>query len=673
MNPAHSFPLLIKPVSADCNLRCRYCFYLDHLRFYPAAAEHRMSDATLERLISGYMATDQAACTFIWQGGEPTLLGLEFFRRVTDLQRKYGRPGAVVANMLQTNATLITDELARHFAQYRFLIGVSLDGPPDVHDRYRRTLDGAGTHAEVSRGIERLRRHGVEFNILTLVTEANAGRAREIYRYFRDRGMLYHQYIPCVEFDAQGRLRPYSVGGEAWGRFLCELFDEWKARDTRRVSVRLFDSIIQKPALGRPADCHMDSGFLSGAHNYLPGGRRSELRRGMEAIAGETEYLTDAFGREAVAFIRKNKAWPFFLYLPFNAVHAPMEASEKYLKRVEGINGATRRTYAAMTVALDDAVGRVLETLRREGLEENTFIFFLSDNGGPTSQTTSSNAPLRGYKGQVYEGGIRVPFMVQWKDRLPAGKVFGEPVVSLDIAPTVLAAAGIAAKPEDKLDGVDLWPYLSGRKAGRPHDVLYWRFQAEQAVRSGDWKLVKVQRQGRWELYNLADDIGESKNLAEKMPEKVRELEKAWQEWNAQLQAPEWIRRDARTTGRGAATRAPATDRGVDVERRFRRMDRDGDGKLSRDEVGRQARPPQSSGSRKNQARGADAVRSCSRQPQGMESLRGTRRDQSAHVRRRSLSGRFPLHAGSRSTSVAVARPEVCVPGRPATMVRARG
>lgn len=259
MNPAHSFPLLIKPVSADCNLRCRYCFYLDHLRFYPAAAEHRMSDVTLERLISGYMATDQAAYTFIWQGGEPTLLGLEFFRRVTDLQRKYGRPGAVVANMLQTNATLITDELARHFAQYRFLIGVSLDGPPDVHDRYRRTLDGAGTHAEVSRGIERLRRHGVEFNILTLVTEANAGRAREIYRYFCDQGMLYHQYIPCVEFDAQGRLRPYSVGGEAWGRFLCELFDEWKVRDTRRVSVRLFDSIIRKLVLGRPADCHMDS------------------------------------------------------------------------------------------------------------------------------------------------------------------------------------------------------------------------------------------------------------------------------------------------------------------------------------------------------------------------------------------------------------------------------
>ena len=329
-------------------------------------------------------------------------------------------------------------------------------------------------------------------------------------------------------------------------------------------------------------------GFLSGAHNYLPGGRRSDLRRGMDAVADEKEYLTDAFGREAVAFIEKNKARPFFLYLPFNAVHSPLEAADRYLRRVEGIKDATRRTYAAMTVAMDDAVGRVLESLRKEGMEENTLVFFLSDNGGPTPQTTSSNKPLRGHKGQVWEGGIRVPFMVQWKGRLPAGKAFTEPVASLDIVPTVLAAVGSPAKADDNLDGVDLLPFLGGRKPGRPHDVLYWRFHTRQAIRSGDWKLVKEQGQDRWELYNLAEDIGESKDLAEKMPEKVRELEKAWQEWNAQLQAPRWIRQDARTEGRGATTR-PATRQGADVERRFRQMDRNGDGKLSRDEVDRPA------------------------------------------------------------------------------------
>jgi hypothetical protein len=176
-----------------------------------------------------------------------------------------------------------------------------------------------------------------------------------------------------------------------------------------------------------------------------------------------------------------------------------------------------------------------------------------------------------------------------WKGHLPAGKVFSKPVASLDIVPTVLAAAGQAAKPEDKLDGVNLLPFLGGEKPGRPHDVLYWRFHVKQAIRSGDWKLVKEQRQSHWELYNLADDIGESKNLAEKMPEKVKELEKAWQEWNAQLQAPKWIRQDSRTEGRGATPQPAGTGRGVDVERRFRQMDRKGDGKLSRDEVGRPA------------------------------------------------------------------------------------
>jgi len=328
-------------------------------------------------------------------------------------------------------------------------------------------------------------------------------------------------------------------------------------------------------------------GFLSGAHNYLSSGRRGELRRGMETVGGEKEYLTDAFGREAVAFIQKNKAKPFFLYLPFNAVHTPLEATEKYLKRVEHIGDAKRRTYAAMTVAMDDAVGRVLETLRTEGLEDNTLIFFLSDNGGPTPHTTSSNGPLRGYKGQVWEGGIRVPFMVQWKARLPAGKVFSEPVSSLDIVPTVMAAVGRPAGPDDRLDGVNLLPYLVGEKPGRPHDALYWRFDTKRAIRSGDWKLVKEERQDRWELYNLADDIGESKDLAEKMPEKVEELERAWQEWNVQLQAPRWSRPGARTQRRGTMPRPAGTGQGVDAERRFRQMDRNGDGKLSREEVGR--------------------------------------------------------------------------------------
>jgi len=157
-------------------------------------------------------------------------------------------------------------------------------------------------------------------------------------------------------------------------------------------------------------------GFLEGANNYLPGrrGARNPILRGTEPVE-EKEYLTDAFAREAAAFIDKRARDPFFLYLAFNAVHSPMEAIEGYLRRFSSIKDEKRRTYAAMSAALDDGVGRVLSALRRHRLEEDTLLFFWSDNGGPTPQTTSSNLPLRGYKAQVYEGGIRIPAMVQWK------------------------------------------------------------------------------------------------------------------------------------------------------------------------------------------------------------------------------------------------------------------
>ncbi|HAH88397.1 MAG TPA: anaerobic sulfatase maturase, partial [Armatimonadetes bacterium] len=238
------FSLLIKPASADCNLRCAYCFYLEKSGLYPYARRHRMPDDVLDRLIRGYMSTNQPVYSFVWQGGEPALMGLGFFRKVTELQQQYGRSGAVVSNGLQTNATLIDDELAAHLARYRFLVGVSLDGPADIHDFYRRRSSGEGTHADVLTGIECLRRNRVEFNALTLVTSANACRGGEVYRYLRDTGCCHHQYIPCVEFDAGGKPQPWSITGKEWGGFLCRVFDEWHAHDTRRVSVRLFDSIL---------------------------------------------------------------------------------------------------------------------------------------------------------------------------------------------------------------------------------------------------------------------------------------------------------------------------------------------------------------------------------------------------------------------------------------------
>ncbi|MFW5857459.1 MAG: anaerobic sulfatase maturase [Planctomycetota bacterium] len=253
------FSLLVKPTSADCNLRCAYCFYLDRAELYPESRKHRMSDEVLETMIRTFMQTDQPQYAIGWQGGEPTLMGVEFFRRVVELQKQYGRGGAVVANGLQTNATLIDDEFARHLAQYHFLVGCSLDGPAEIHNQYRKTIGGEGSHAAVWRGIEALRRHDAEFNILVLVSQANVHRSREVYRYLCDQGLYYHQYIPCVEFQSGFEPHPFAISGREWGEFLCEIFDEWVPNDTRRVSVRHFDSVLEYLVTDRTNVCVMGS------------------------------------------------------------------------------------------------------------------------------------------------------------------------------------------------------------------------------------------------------------------------------------------------------------------------------------------------------------------------------------------------------------------------------
>ena len=295
-------------------------------------------------------------------------------------------------------------------------------------------------------------------------------------------------------------------------------------------------------------------GFLGGAHSYLDAAADgpNPILRGTKRV-DDIDYTTDAFGREAVAFIEKHHAEPWLVYLPFNAVHAPLQATPKYLSRFSDIGEQKRRSFAAMLSAMDDAVGAVLSKLREHHLEQDTLIFFLSDNGGPTRQTTSGNGPLRGYKAQTWEGGIRVPWIVQWKGHIPGGKVDDRPVIQLDILPTALAAAGVAIQPEWRLDGVNLLPFLTGENAGAPHEALYWRFGQQIALRVGDWKLVKAPgggispggRRGKAstagaQLYNLKEDIGEKHNLAEKHAEKVKELAAVWEKWNSELVDPAW-------------------------------------------------------------------------------------------------------------------------------------
>ena len=287
------------------------------------------------------------------------------------------------------------------------------------------------------------------------------------------------------------------------------------------------------------------------------------LMRGPDPVEC-SEYSTDAFGREACEFIDRHRRDPFFLYVAFVPPHWPMEAKPEHLAQYAHVRDLHRRTMLGMMASLDENVGRILQKLRETGLQENTLIFFLSDNGGPTGlprespdapfqfgQNTSLNDPCRGVKGQVLEGGIRVPFLVQWKGRIPAGQVLDHPVISLDIVPTALAVSGIAPQPfahkRAQLDGVNLLPYLTGESDKPPHQSLFWRFRFPPnkpemyrwAIRNGDWKLVKDGLEPL-ALYNLADDIGETNNLAAQHPDRTRAMHAEWKQWDASNQEPNW-------------------------------------------------------------------------------------------------------------------------------------
>jgi arylsulfatase A-like enzyme len=270
-------------------------------------------------------------------------------------------------------------------------------------------------------------------------------------------------------------------------------------------------------------------------------------------------YTTDAYALRAEQFIAAHKDGPFFLYLPFNACHVPSQAPQKYLDRFPGITDQGRKLYAGMLSAMDDAVGRVLKALRDARQDENTLIFFLSDNGGPMTKmgfNGSNNGVLRGQKGDTWDGGIHVPFLVQWKGRLPAGKVYEQPVISLDILPTAIAAAGSQPGTDWRLDGVNLLPYLRGENSAAPHDHFCWRFGTQWAIRQGDWKLVagcdydanplpppqpNLLKPTAPQLYNLQADPGETKDLASAQPEKVATLKALYDKWNAANQPPAWV------------------------------------------------------------------------------------------------------------------------------------
>jgi len=265
-------------------------------------------------------------------------------------------------------------------------------------------------------------------------------------------------------------------------------------------------------------------GFLAGGHQYFPelwdvtdlselsgqwDGYRTRLMRN-EGRINETEYLTDALTREGVDFIdRQSHGQPFFLYMSYNAPHTPLQATDEYLNRFSHIEDEKRRIYAAMVSSLDDGVGHILDKLEEKELLENTIVFFLSDNGGAIHDNASDNSPLRAAKSSLYEGGIRVPFAMQWPAVIPPGMQYHEPVTALDMMATIVAYSG--TNPAAPLDGVNLVPYLTGEIEGPPHEYLFWRKSREDwyAVRSGKYKMLY--RPGKEpEVYDLEEDIGES-------------------------------------------------------------------------------------------------------------------------------------------------------------------
>jgi len=256
MAPPRAFHVMTKPTGPICNLDCAYCFYLEKEALYPGERSWRMSDQVLERYVERYITEqDSPVISFAWQGGEPTLMGLDFFRRVVALQRRHCPRGKRIENALQTNGVLLDNDWARFCAEHGFLVGISIDGPADLHDRYRVDKGGKPTHAKVMAAIERCARHGVEFNTLTVVNRVNAREPGRVYRFLAGIGSVFHQYIPIVERhaeeadlldlaapeEADRALTDWSVTPELWGDFLCGVYDAWIRRDVGRVFVQLFE------------------------------------------------------------------------------------------------------------------------------------------------------------------------------------------------------------------------------------------------------------------------------------------------------------------------------------------------------------------------------------------------------------------------------------------------
>ncbi len=285
-------------------------------------------------------------------------------------------------------------------------------------------------------------------------------------------------------------------------------------------------------------------GYTGGGHDYFSSSPDGEgYQCPIECnykIPDPITYITDNKGDECADFIKRHQNEPFFLFASFNAPHTPMQATKEDLALYDHIKDEKRRTYAAMIHRLDVNVGKILDTIDRYGLKDNTLIVFISDNGGPTNNNASINAPYRGQKGILLEGGIHVPFVMTWPNTLDAGKVYNHPVTSLDITPTFLELAGRKSQKGDNFDGVNLIPYIKGENTSLPHQTLKWRFTISAAIRDGDWKLVRLPDRLPL-LYHLTTDVSEQNDVSLKHIEKTKELMKELGNWDVELPHPVFL------------------------------------------------------------------------------------------------------------------------------------
>ena len=311
-------------------------------------------------------------------------------------------------------------------------------------------------------------------------------------------------------------------------------------------------------------------GFHYGAHDYYradakPVGKKKSYapiwrNKEMENYK-EGDYLTNRISEEAVSFIKRNTAKPFFLYVAYNSVHSPWQAPQEYLDRIKDAPTEYRKLFKAMVLAMDDGIGQITKTLENEGLDDNTVIIFMTDNGSPKignkkpntgDERMSETLGYRGYKGDTYEGGIRVPFCIKWPGKIKAGQKYAHPVSALDIVPTLCSHIGIEA-PEAKFSGKNLLPYLQGEHTDRPHELMFWYRiggESDHAVRLGDWKLTWNDQEGatkdflpadqiRYKLFNLKEDKYEKNDLAAAMPEVVSKLQDQFKDWKNSLPQPQ--------------------------------------------------------------------------------------------------------------------------------------